>query len=183
MSTLAALCEVVSMAPTAAGQYHWVYMLAPARSRNVLSFLTGWVTAAGWQGSVASAAYLCGGLMQALIVLTVPSYQPTGWQGTLLSIAVTAVCVGVSVFLNFLLPKIEIYILVLHIAAFFGILVTLAALGVHGDGGSVFASFANGGMWPTQGLSVFVGMIGNAFAFIGTSQNCIFILYRCDQKG
>lgn len=169
LSTFSALCELVSMAPTAAGQYHWVNMLAPESSRKLLSFVTGWLTVAGWQGSVASATYLCGGLVQGLILLTVPSYQPTGWQGTLLSIAVTALCVFVSVFLNSVLPKIEICILVLHITTFFGILITLATMGEHGDAASVFQTFANEGQWPTQGLSVIVGMIGNAFAFAGRS--------------
>ncbi|TQV94484.1 GABA permease [Cordyceps javanica] len=167
LSTFSALCELVSMAPTSAGQYHWVYMLAPESSRNLLSFITGWVTAAGWQASVASAAYLCGNLAQGLALLTVPSYHPEGWRNTLLSIATALFCLFVALFLNFLLPKIEIAILVMHVTAFFGILFTMVAMGEHGDAASVFATFANGGNWPNQGISVLVGMIGNAFAFIG----------------
>ncbi|OAA72318.1 GABA permease [Cordyceps fumosorosea ARSEF 2679] len=167
LSTFSALCELVSMAPTSAGQYHWVHMLAPKSSRNLLSFITGWITAAGWQGSVASAAYLCGNLSQGLAVLTVPSYVPTGWQNTLLSIGIAIFCLLVALYLNFLLPKIEVCILVMHITAFVGILVTMVTMGEHGDAHSVFATFNNGGNWPTQGLSVLVGMIGNAFAFIG----------------
>lgn len=155
------------MAPTAAAQYHWVYMLAPKSSRNLLSFVTGWITAAGWQGSVASAAYLSGSLFQALAVLTMPSYKPTGWQETMISIAVTLFCLAVTLYLNFLLPKIEICILVMHVTAFIGILVALVTMGEHGDAASVFNTFNNGGGWPTQGVSVMVGMIGNAFAFIG----------------
>lgn len=169
LSVFAALCELVSMAPTAAGQYHWVYMLAPESSRRLLSFVTGWLTVAGWQGSVASASYLCGGLIQALILLTNQDYVPERWHGTLLFIAVVAVCTIVNAGLNKLLPKIELTIMVLHISAFFGILITLAVMGNHGDTASVFATFANGGGWPSQGISVLVGMIGNAFAFIGKS--------------
>ncbi|KAJ3487379.1 hypothetical protein NLG97_g6426 [Lecanicillium saksenae] len=129
LSMFSALSEVVSIAPTSGGQYHWVYMLAPKSSRKLLSFVTGWVTVAGWHGSVASATYLCGGMIQGLTLMTVRSYQPTGWQGTLLSIAVTALCVVVAVFFNYLLPKIEVCILVLHVTAFFGILITLATMG------------------------------------------------------
>ncbi|KAM3430697.1 hypothetical protein NHJ13734_007636 [Beauveria thailandica] len=167
LSTFTALCEMVSIAPTSAGQYHWVWMLAPEKSRNLLSFVTGWLTAAGWQASVASAAYLCGNLSQGLALLSAPSYQPTGWQNTLLSIATMVVCWFIAIFLNFLLPKIEVAILVMHLTAFVGILVTLVTMGEHGDAASVFQTFVNGGNWPTQGLSVLVGMIGNAFAFIG----------------
>lgn len=32
----------------------------------------------------------------------------------------------------------------------------------------VFTVFSNGGAWPTQGLSFFVGLIGNVFAMFGT---------------
>ncbi|KAM3544071.1 hypothetical protein ARSEF1564_003064 [Beauveria bassiana] len=167
LSTFTALCEMVSIAPTSAGQYHWVWMLAPKKSRNLLSFVTGWLTAAGWQASVASAAYLCGNLSQGLALLSAPSYQPSGWQNTLLSIGTMVVCWFIAIFLNFLLPKIEIAILVMHLTAFVGILVTLVTMGEHGDAASVFQTFVNGGNWPTQGLSVLVGMIGNAFAFIG----------------
>ncbi|ATY60721.1 GABA permease [Cordyceps militaris] len=167
LSTFSAMCELVSMAPTAAGQYHWVYMLAPKSSRNLLSFITGWITAAGWQGSVASASFICGSLAQGLAVLTMPSYVPTRWQNTLLSIGIAAFCLFVALYLNFILPKIEVCILVMHVTAFFGILATMVVMGEHGDVTSVFATFANGGNWPSQGVSVLVGMIGNAFAFIG----------------
>lgn len=168
LSVFAALCELVSMAPTAAGQYHWVYMLAPASSRRLLSFVTGWLTVAGWQGNVASASYLCGGFIQALVLLTSGGdYVPERWQATLLFIAVVVACTAVNAWLTKLLPKIELTIMVLHIAGFFGILITLAVMGKHGDAASVFATFQNGGGWPTQGISVLVGMIGNAFAFIG----------------
>ena len=31
----------------------------------------------------------------------------------------------------------------------------------------VFTQFSNGGGWPTQGLSFFVGLVGNVFAMFG----------------
>lgn len=33
--------EVISMWPTAGGQYHWVHMLAPEGWKEILSYLTG----------------------------------------------------------------------------------------------------------------------------------------------
>ncbi|KAM0123718.1 hypothetical protein ACHAO1_011231, partial [Botrytis cinerea] len=48
------------MAPTSGGQYHWVSMLAPPSCAKFLSYLTGWLTLGGWQGSVASGGYLTG---------------------------------------------------------------------------------------------------------------------------
>lgn len=41
-TVIATMGELVSMWPTAGGQYHWTYMLAPDRLKNVLSYMTGW---------------------------------------------------------------------------------------------------------------------------------------------
>ncbi|KAL8759092.1 MAG: hypothetical protein Q9184_003733 [Pyrenodesmia sp. 2 TL-2023] len=41
------MAELVSMAPTTSGQYHWVAMLAPMSCQNFLGYLTGWLTVAG----------------------------------------------------------------------------------------------------------------------------------------
>ncbi|KAF5022851.1 hypothetical protein F66182_5084 [Fusarium sp. NRRL 66182] len=40
LSSFATLCELVSIAPMAAGQYHWVAMLAPPRFAKYLSYIT-----------------------------------------------------------------------------------------------------------------------------------------------
>lgn len=34
----------------------------------------------------------------------------------------------------------------------------------------VFTVFQNGGAWPSQGLSFFIGIIGSVFAMFGTSR-------------
>lgn len=60
LSIFSTLSELVSMAPTSGGQYHWVSMLAPPSCAKFLSYLTGWLTLGGWQGSVASGGYLTG---------------------------------------------------------------------------------------------------------------------------
>jgi hypothetical protein len=36
------MAELVSMWPTAGGQYHWTYMLAPEEWKIPLSYVTGW---------------------------------------------------------------------------------------------------------------------------------------------
>lgn len=106
-------------------------------------------------------------MIQGLIVLVDPNYTPAGWHSTLLLWAVTFFCVSINTVVSGLLPKFEAVILFLHILGFFAILIPLVVLGPHGDPQDVFNSFYNGGMWPTQGLSFMVGMIGNVFAFFG----------------
>lgn len=57
--TVASHSELFAVYPTAAGQYHWVYMVAPKRIRTSLSWFTGMINVVGlWMGN-AAAAYLC----------------------------------------------------------------------------------------------------------------------------
>ncbi|CAG8980474.1 hypothetical protein HYALB_00013595 [Hymenoscyphus albidus] len=167
LSTFAALSELVSMAPTSGGQYHWVSMLASPSSSKFLSYITGWLTVGGWQAGVASASYLTGTMIQGVIALTVTDYSPQGWHGTLLFWAVLFFAVFINTVVSGLLPKFEGLILILHILGFFGIMIPLVVLGKHSEPSYVFTSFNNDGGWPTQGLSFFVGLLGPAYGFLG----------------
>lgn len=170
LSVFTTLSELVSMAPTSGGQYHWAAMLAPRSSAKFISYLTGWLTLAGWQGSVASSGFLTGNMIRGMISMTATSYNytPQPWHGTLLYWAVILFAVFINAVVSSTLPKFEGLILILHILGFFAILIPLIVLSPHGDAHSVFTSFQNTGAWPTQGLSFMVGMIGNVFAFVGT---------------
>ncbi|KAL8808966.1 MAG: hypothetical protein Q9200_003855 [Gallowayella weberi] len=107
------MAELGSMAPTISGQYHWVAVLAPSCCGKFLSYLTGWLTVAGWQAFVASACYLCGTMIQGLIVLQHPTYTPELWHGTLLFWAVAAFGVFVNTVISRALPQIKGMFLVL----------------------------------------------------------------------
>lgn len=167
LAVFTTMAELVSMAPTSSGQYHWVALLAPASCQNFLSYLTGWLTVAGWQAFVASACYLSGTLVQGLIMMKHPEYEPKLWHATFLFWAVLACAIFVNTVVSRALPKIEGLILVLHVMGFFGILIPLVYLSPHTSAENVFGRFLNLGGWPSQGLSFFVGLIGNVFAFLG----------------
>ncbi|KAM0668479.1 hypothetical protein ACQRIU_002041 [Beauveria bassiana] len=177
ITVFSTLCELVSMAPTSGGQYHWVFMMAPRSCAKFLSYITGWLTVAGWQGTAASGAYLAGSMMQGLVSFTRPQYNGQTWQGTLIVWAVVLVAVFINTVVSSLLPKIEGMILVLHIVGFFGVLITLLTFGAQGDASAVFATFRNEGGWPTQGLSFFVGLLGLIFSFAGV--DCSF--HMCEE--
>jgi choline transport protein len=50
-TVVATMAEMASMWPTAGGQYHWTYMLAPEGWKVVLSYVTGWYvhSPSSWQ--------------------------------------------------------------------------------------------------------------------------------------
>ncbi|KAJ5674585.1 choline transport protein [Penicillium maclennaniae] len=165
--TFVVLSELASMAPTSGGQYHWCSMLAPRSAMKLLSYITGWLTVIGWQATYATSCYLCGTLIQGLIVLTNSSYQPKNWHGTLIFWAVAVFSVSINSIGGTLLPRFEGFILILHILGFFAILIPLTYMGDHGTAKEVFTEFLNLGEFPSQGLSFFVGMVGCIFAFAG----------------
>lgn len=134
---------------------------------RLISYLTGWLTVIGWQATYATSCFLCGTLIQGLIILTNPTYEPQSWHGTLLFWAVSVFAVAINSFGGKVLPRFEGLILVLHILGFFAILIPLTYMADHGSAHEVFTHFMNLGGWPTQGLSFFIGLVGCVFAFAG----------------
>lgn len=106
-------------------------------------------------------------MLQGLIVLTRPNYDPKPYQHMLLFWAVMAFAVFINVLASTLLPKFEGFILVLHIVGYFAILLPLLILGEHQDPHQVFGLWLNLGKLPTQGTSFMVGLLGPVFMFLG----------------
>jgi amino acid transporter len=46
--TCCSIAELASMYPTAGGQYHYVALLAPAKYKNILSWMAGWLSILAW---------------------------------------------------------------------------------------------------------------------------------------
>ncbi|KAK3069856.1 hypothetical protein LTS18_000210, partial [Coniosporium uncinatum] len=66
------------------------------------------------------------------------------------------------------LPQVENNILILHFTGWIVVLATMIALAPSkASAEDVFAVFANGGGYQTQGLSFFVGTVSAVYAFIG----------------
>ncbi|QMW46293.1 hypothetical protein G4B11_009748 [Aspergillus flavus] len=166
-ATFVVVSELVSMAPTSGGQYHWCSMMAPKSVMKVSSYITGWLTVIGWQATYATGLYLNGNFIEALVILTNPDYTPAPWRKTLYSWATAVFAATMNIIGGKLLPRFEGTILILHILGFFAILIPLTYMAEHKPASEVFTYFINEGHWPTQGLSFFIGIIGPVFAFAG----------------
>ena len=162
------MAELASMAPTAGGQYHWVWMLAPPWCRKFLSYIMGWLVICGWQAILAGGGYFGGSTIVALIQLNHDSYIPELWHGTLLLWAIVILAVFINTVTSNLLPKIETFILIVHVVGFFATLIPVVHLAPNkASTKDVFTQFSKGGGWPSQGLSFFIGLIGNVYALFG----------------
>ncbi|KAL8670634.1 MAG: hypothetical protein Q9168_004845 [Polycauliona sp. 1 TL-2023] len=128
-----------------------------------------WLVICGWQAILAGSAYLGGNMIIALAQLNYPSYAPALWQGTLVYWCVMIVAITVNLYASKILPKLESFILVLHLLGFLAIMVVLVTMSKEKvSTKDVFTVFENGGGWPTTTVSVFVGLLGSVFATYGT---------------
>ena len=142
--------------------------------------MTGWLTCAGWQAEITTAAFFTGTLIQGMLVENHASYGFQRWHGTLLTWAAILLAVAFNTVLSPALPKVEGMVLVLHILGFVAILIPLVYLAPHSTPSEVFAVFLNGGGWSSQGLSFFIGLVGNATAFLGRLQTLTSFYIRAN---
>ncbi|KAL6714500.1 hypothetical protein ACLMJK_007925 [Lecanora helva] len=156
--------EMASMSPTAGGQYHWVSEFSPESCQKYLSYITGWVLATGWQGSVVGLSFAAG----TIDFRNDQTYNPQPWHGTLLVIAVVAFAIVFNTSMAKQLPIVEIIILVVHIVGLFAIVITLLVMAPEKNSGRVaLLEFYNGGNWKTTGLATMIGLLTPLGSMLG----------------
>ena len=100
-------------------------------------------------------------------MLNYENYDPQGWQGTLIVIAVAIFCLLFNVFLAKRLPFVETVLLVIYIVGFFLIVIILWALAPRASAHDVFTNFNNGGGWNNAGTAVMIGLSGTIASLAG----------------
>ena len=112
-------------------------------------------------------------MIQGLIGLNDPNYEPTSWQGTLLVFAMVLVLYFFNVFASKEMPVVQNLLLVLHTSAFFVIIVVLWVKAPKPTASVVFTQFENEGGWSSTGLAVMVGQISAFYASLGKKEPLI----------
>lgn len=112
-----------------------------------------------WQTNAAAGSFITGTVIQGLLVLNYPAYVYENWHGTLLMIAMGLFSVFFNTVLARKLPMIEGLVLLIHIGAFFGIVVTLWVLAPRADVGPLQTHLGPRpslclGIWATKSLAL-----------------------------
>ncbi|KAJ5331410.1 hypothetical protein N7476_001193 [Penicillium atrosanguineum] len=166
---IASISEMSSMAPTSGGQYHWVSEFSSPRYQKFLSYITGWMSVLAWQAGTASGSYLTGTIIQGLISVRNPDYEPQNWQGTLLVFAMVLVIYIFNVYASDSLEILSNLLMMLHITSWAVILIVLWALAPHQSAEAVFVTqWKNFGGWSTMGLSVMIGQISAIYGCLSS---------------
>lgn len=164
---IASMAEMASMAPTAGGQYHWISEFAPRSSQRFLSYIIGWLCVLGWQAGTASSCFLAGTEIQGLVILNYDNYEPQRWHGTLMAMAVIALCALFNTILAKRLPVVEGVVLILHVAGFFAILIPLWILAPRSSSKDVWTKVEDAQGWGSKGLASLVGIITPVVSLLG----------------
>lgn len=123
----------------------------------------------GWIAALTSVCYFVADLTLSLVALNVETYVRQQWHATLSLWGTLLLCVFINIFVSGALPTIEVVVLIIHVLGFFGILIPLVYLTPsHHSVKEVFTTFNNFGGWNSKALAFFVGLQGNALAFVGT---------------
>jgi len=121
----------------------------------------------GWQIGLASLCFIVGTMIEGLAIIDNPSYIPARWHGTLIVIALVAFCVIFNTFLASKLPMVEGMVLILHVVAFFAVLIPLWVLSPRMPAKEVFGTITNLGGWSTPGLTFMVGILTPVYTLLG----------------
>lgn len=134
--------------------------------QNFLSYVSGWLSALGWQALIATTAYSAGQDILILASLN-GTFDPKPWQGCLMTIAFVLLAAAFNIWLAKWLPLFEQVILFFNIVGFFAVCIPLWVLAPKAPSSEVWTQFNNGGDWASAGAATVIGLITTNGAFIG----------------
>ena len=140
---------------------------------------TGWLSAVGWQVYLAGVAFMVGTTIQGLIALNVKDYVWQQYHGTLLTMAVIAFSIVFNTVLAKKLPLLEGIVLILHLAGFLAIIITLWVMAPRADARTAIFEFTNFGGWSSTGLSAMIGLTTPLSVQIGYDCSVHMCKLRC----
>ncbi|RAH59700.1 GABA permease [Aspergillus piperis CBS 112811] len=165
---IVSLSEMASMAPTSGGQYHWVSEFASPRYQKFLSYITGWMSVLAWQAGAASGSFLTGTIIQGLISVRNPDYDPKRWQGTLFVFAMILIIYFFNVYAASWMPRIQNALLALHTICWVVVIVVLWAMAPRQSAKAVFTEFSLYGGWNNVGLALMIGQISAIYGSLSS---------------
>lgn len=133
-----------------------------------MSYMTGWMSTLSWQAGNASGAFIAGTVIQAILTVNYPDYNPTNWQGTLFVFTTVLLVWVVNTYLIGVVPMLQNALTWIHVLAFLAIIIVLWTKAPLNSASDVFTTFTNEGGWSSTGLSLMIGQITAIYALVGS---------------
>ncbi|KAL2052038.1 hypothetical protein ABVK25_007730 [Lepraria finkii] len=176
------LSEVASAFPSAGGQYHFTYILAPTKHKKFAAFVVGWMTLLGWWVITCSGVSLCAVSVAGMINFWHPSWEAARWQIYLIYL-VTMFITASPLFLSpRSVPKITQATLFLSVSGFVLVFILLLALKQQTQPASFITESGLGTSGWSDGTAWMIG-IGNALYAYGGTDGAIHIAEEIPRPG
>jgi len=162
------MCELAARYPTAGGQYHWTYLLAPKSVRCGASYTTGIVNIFAWLATSASVCVIIPQIVLGMAAYWHPTYVPQKWQSFLVYQASNILVLGYNLLVLRKVPVTHDIGMFFSLACFFTFFIAcLACAAPKAASETVWATFINEGSgWP-DGVVFLIGLVNPHFMYIG----------------
>ncbi|PTB42508.1 hypothetical protein M441DRAFT_68032 [Trichoderma asperellum CBS 433.97] len=161
------MAELVSIYPTAGGQYHWTSILSPDKCSRILSYACGFANIFAWIAGTSGVAILTTQAILAMVIFHQPDYVPEDWHYFLVFQGVNILACIHNIFTFKRTLWINDASFVLTLSGFFIIFVTcLARASPKQPSQLVWTNFINDSGWP-DGISFLTGLISPNYMYAG----------------
>lgn len=131
-------------------------MIAPARARAGIAFMTGWLSVLAWLFTTASACIFCAQVCIQLASLFHPAFAGTSWQTYLIYVLIMCICAFVVIFLAKWVPAIQNMFFAASLLGFVVFTITvLATSPAKQSGHTVFVDWENQTGWGDGIVSMY----------------------------
>lgn len=154
------MAELASAYPHSSAQIHWVYCLSPVKYRNLLSFITGLLSCAGWIFAIFTTALTDAMLIISLALYFNPDFVVENWHYYLIFSAVIVVAFCVNAFGVSILPKLNyVSAAVINCGTLFILITLLVRTKDKQSTTFVWKEILNETGWASNGLVFFLGLL------------------------
>jgi len=162
------MCELAARYPTAGGQYHWTYLLAPKSIRRGASYTTGIVNIFAWLATSASVCVILPQVILGMAAYWHPTYVPQPWQSFLLYQASNFLVLAYNLFVLRRAAFTHDIGMFLSLACFFTFFVACLARATPKSSTTfVWTTFVNEGSGWSNGIVFLTGMVNPHFMYVG----------------
>ncbi|KIN07275.1 hypothetical protein OIDMADRAFT_185721 [Oidiodendron maius Zn] len=164
----ASLAEFISSYPTEGAMYHWIGAIAPRRTTGFLSFVTGWLTVAGWIFTTASTNLIYAQNFMALVALYHGNLVIKTWMTFVVYQVLNLATAGIVAFANFAIPALNRFSLFYLQIAWFVIMIVVAAKApTHRSSAFVFRTWINETGWENNVICFITGLVNPLYSLGG----------------
>ncbi|KAI4123416.1 MAG: hypothetical protein LQ338_005269 [Usnochroma carphineum] len=176
------LSEVASAFPSAGGQYHFTFILAPTKHKRFAAFVVGWMTLLGWWVITCSGVSLCAVSVAGMIRFWHEAFEAARWQIYLIYLASVVLTAAPLFLAPRTVPRFVQATLCLSVSGFVVIFCMLLGLKKHTQPGSFITRSGLGTSGWSPGTAWVLG-VGNALYAYGGTDGAIHIAEEIQRPG